>query len=388
MIKLLLKLFVKNHQNTQSSIVRQKYGLLSGVVGIIMNVALFAAKFIIGTLTNSISITADAINNLADSGSCVVTLVSFKMSNKKPDKHHPFGHGRIEYIAALIVGFIVAGMGVEIIKTSIEKIINPSEVVFSIPAVIVLSISILAKIWLFVFNKTLGETIDSPALKAVGKDSLSDTISTLATLICLILSAFTDLALDGFAGLVVAGFIMLAAFSILQETVGVILGKPPSKELVQELVQYILSHEHVEGTHDLVIHSYGAANVFASIHVEIPADEDILKIHDTIDLVEKDVLEKFGINLVIHLDPLVVDNQQVDSMREMVRGLIKSIDKDLQFHDFRLVTGPTHSNLIFDLVIPFDYKYSEKELKEIIDQKVLTIGENYFVAVTIEHSFV
>ncbi len=359
MTKLMLKLFVKDHENTKSTIVREKYGLLSSVVGIILNILLFAVKFFIGTITNSIAITADAINNLADSGSNIVTLVSFKMSNRKPDKEHPFGHGRFEYIAALIVGFLVVIMGLEIIKTSIEKIMNPDEVSFSVPAAIVLTISILVKVWLAIFNKKLAKKIDSPALLAVSTDSMSDTISTAATVICLVATNFTDVALDGYVGIIVAGFILFAAYSILKETVGVILGKPPSKELVDELIEYILSHEHVSGTHDLVIHSYGAANTFASIHVEIPADQDVLKMHDTIDLIEKDVLEKFNIQIVIHLDPLAVDDKQVNAMRAVVKGIVKTIDKDLKIHDFRLVSGSSHSNLIFDLVIPFDYKYSE-----------------------------
>lgn len=388
MTKLMLKLFVKDHENTKSTIVREKYGLLSSVVGIILNILLFAVKFFIGTITNSIAITADAINNLADSGSNIVTLVSFKMSNRKPDKEHPFGHGRFEYIAALIVGFLVVIMGLEIIKTSIDKIMNPSEVSFSMPAVIVLCISILVKIWLAIFNRKLSKKIDSPALLAVSTDSMSDTVSTAATVACLVVSKFTNIALDGYVGIIVAGFILFAAYCILRETIGVILGKPPSKDLVEELIEYILSHDHVSGTHDLVIHSYGAANIFASIHVEIPADKDVLKMHDTIDLIEKDVLEKFGIQIVIHLDPLAVDDKQVNAMRAVVKAIVKTIDKDLKIHDFRLVSGSSHSNLIFDLVIPFDYKYSEKQLKEMIDEKVQSIDENYFAVVTVEHSFV
>ncbi|MFI3141164.1 MAG: cation diffusion facilitator family transporter [Clostridia bacterium] len=388
MTKLMLKLFVKDHENTKSTIVREKYGLLSSVVGINLNILLFAVKFFIGTITNSIAITADAINNLADSGSNIVTLVSFKMSNRKPDKEHPFGHGRFEYIAALIVGFLVVIMGLEIIKTSIDKIMNPSEVSFSMPAVIVLCISILVKIWLAIFNRKLSKKIDSPALLAVSTDSMSDTVSTAATVACLVVSKFTNIALDGYVGIIVAGFILFAAYCILRETIGVILGKPPSKELVDDLIEYILSHDHVSGTHDLVIHSYGAANIFASIHVEIPADKDVLKMHDTIDLIEKDVLEKFGIQIVIHLDPLAVDDKQVNAMRAVVKAIVKTIDKDLKIHDFRLVSGSSHSNLIFDLVIPFDYKYSEKQLKEMIDEKVQSIDENYFAVVTVEHSFV
>ncbi|MGN1195699.1 MAG: cation diffusion facilitator family transporter [Acutalibacteraceae bacterium] len=388
MSELLVRLCIKDCNNTKSETVREKYGLLSGIVGIIVNVILTAAKFIIGTVSNSIAITGDALNNLSDAGSCIVTLAGFKMANMKPDKEHPFGHGRLEYIAALIVGFFVEMMGLELIKSSIDKIRNPQPVIFSIPAVIVLVLSIGGKLWLALFNRHLGKRINSPALTAVVTDSIGDITATSFTLISLILSKFTSLALDGFFGIAVALFIMYSGYGILRETIGIILGTPPSKELVDELVVFIMSHPGVMGIHDLMIHSYGENRMFASVHIEILASEDILKAHDVIDLIEKEVLERFGIQLVAHLDPLIVDDRRINDLREMTERIVSEMDESFKIHDFRVVEGPTHTNLIFDMVIPFDCKKSEKELKETLEAKISEVNSNYFVVATIEGSYI
>ena len=388
MSELLVRLFIKDYNNTKNEAVREKYGLLSGAVGIVVNVLLTCAKFFIGTITNSIAITGDALNNLSDAGSCIVTLAGFKMANMKPDKEHPFGHGRLEYIAALIVGFFVELMGFELIKSSIEKIRDPQPVIFSIPAVIVLVLSIGGKLWLALFNRHLGKKINSPALTAVVADSIGDITATSFTLVALILSKFTTLPLDGFFGIAVALFIMYSGYGILKETIGIILGTPPSKELVDELIVFIMSHEGVMGIHDLMIHSYGENHMFASVHIEILASEDILKAHDVIDLIEKQVLERFGIQLVAHLDPLIVDDKRINDLREMTEEIVKEMDKSFKIHDFRVVEGPTHTNLIFDMVIPFDCKKSEKELKETLSEKVSAVTSNYFVVATIEGSYI
>lgn len=388
MSELLVRLFIKDYNNTKNEAVREKYGLLSGAVGIVVNVLLTCAKFFIGTITNSIAITGDALNNLSDAGSCIVTLAGFKMANMKPDKEHPFGHGRLEYIAALIVGFFVELMGFELIKSSIEKIRDPQPVIFSIPAVIVLVLSIGGKLWLALFNRHLGKKINSPALTAVVADSIGDITATSFTLVALILSKFTTLPLDGFFGIAVALFIMYSGYGILKETIGIILGTPPSKELVNELIVFIMSHEGVMGIHDLMIHSYGENRMFASVHIEILASEDILKAHDVIDLIEKQVLERFGIQLVAHLDPLIVDDKRINDLREMTEEIVKEMDKSFKIHDFRVVEGPTHTNLIFDMVIPFDCKKSEKELKETLSEKVSAVNSNYFVVATIEGSYI
>lgn len=388
MSDLLVKLFIKDCNNTKSETVREKYGLLSGIVGIFVNICLTCAKFFIGAITNSIAITGDALNNLSDAGSCIVTLAGFKMANLKPDKEHPFGHGRLEYIAALIVGFLVEMMGFELIKSSIDKIRNPQPVIFSIPAVIVLLLSIAGKLWLALFNRHLGKKINSPALTAVVADSIGDITATSFTLLALILSKFTTLPLDGFFGIAVALFIMYSGYGILKETIGIILGTPPSKELVDELIIFIMSHPGVMGIHDLMIHSYGANRMFASVHIEILSSEDILKAHDVIDLIEKEVLERFGIQLVAHLDPLIVDDKRINDLREMTQNIVSEMDESFKIHDFRVVEGPTHTNLIFDMVVPYDCKRSEKELTNELVQKLKEKNETYFAVVTIEGSYI
>lgn len=388
MFEKLVRLFIKDSENTKDCVVREKYGILGGSVGIVVNVLLSAAKLLVGTLSHSIAITGDALNNLSDAGSCIVALVGFKMANIKPDKEHPFGHGRIEYIAALIMGFIVELMGFELIKTSVERIREPEKSVFSFAAVAVLLLSIGGKLFLAFFNRYLGKKIDSPAMTAAVADSISDTVATSATLISLILSQFTSFPVDGVFGIVVALFIMYSGFGILKETISIILGKPPSKELVDELVEFILDHEDIIGIHDLVIHSYGASRTFASVHAEVPSTVDILKAHDTIDLIEREVQERFGLSLVVHLDPLVVNDKRVDELQKLVKASCFEIDPALHIHDFRVVDGPTHTNLIFDLVVPFGFKYSEKQVKEMLSERIHEQNKNFYAVITAESSYI
>lgn len=387
MSSLLLKLFVKDYNETNNPAVREKYGLLSGIVGIVLNIILCTAKFIIGSLTGSIAITADAFNNLSDAGSSTVTLFGFKLSSKKPDKDHPFGHGRYEYIAALIVAFLVIHTSIDLILDAVNKIKAPSGIDFTVPALIVLILSILGKLWLALFNNKLGKKINSPAMSAVVKDSLGDIIATSAALIALVGSKFTSFNLDGWLGLVVAFFVLYAGYGILKDTVSPLLGEPPEKEIVGELVKFVCDREYVKGIHDLVLHNYGANSIFGSIHVEVPADADFVLMHDMSDIIELEVYEKFGIHLVVHLDPLVFDDERINELRSIAVKAIRDIDQDLSLHDFRVVDGPTHTNLIFDTVVPHNFKLSNEELTAAIMQNVRKTHSECFVVTNIEHSY-
>ncbi len=388
MTDILLKLFVKNYKDTKNSDVRMKYGILGSAVSIVMNVILSAFKYAVGTITASVAITADAINNLSDAASGIVTLFSFKMANRKPDKEHPFGHGRIEYVAALAVGFLVELMGYELIKSSIQKILNPDKVVFSYGAIIVLAFSILGKIWMGLFNKKLGKAINSPAMIAVASDSLSDTAATFISLLSLLLSKFTDLPFDGFMGIIVSFFILKSGFEILKESIAIILGAPPSKELVDELVEQITSYDGILGIHDLVIHSYGETRMFGTVHIEFAADSDLLEAHETADTIEKEVKEKFGIELVVHLDPLITNDVRINALKEMVGKELKSIGNELTFHDFRVVDGPTRTNLIFDVVLPHEYHLTEEDVKTRLQSRIADIDSRYALVIMFDYDYI
>ncbi|MGN0570978.1 MAG: cation diffusion facilitator family transporter [Candidatus Fimenecus sp.] len=387
MAELLAKLFIKDYQNTKSPAVRAAYGELSGAVGICVNLLLSAAKFFVGTITGSISISADAVNNLSDAGSSVVTLVSFKLAKKPADKDHPYGHGRIEYIAALIVSFLILMMGFELFKSSVDKIRDPSPVTYSTVALVILLLSIAAKLWLAYFNHRLGKKIDSAATKAVVSDSLSDTAATTVALAALLLSLVTDFPVDGWFGIVVALFIFRSGAEILKDTVGLLLGKPPEKEFFDEIEQEILSYDGVVGVHDLIIHDYGPGRSFASVHAEVPANIDILQSHDTVDLIERDLQQKYGMLVSIHMDPVVTDDARVTELKEICQKVIHDIDERLTLHDFRMVEGPTHTNLIFDTVAPPDFPMSDRELCNAISEKLSKIDERYFAVITVDHAF-
>jgi len=386
--ELLLRLFIKNYNDTRSPEVRKSYGILSGTMGIVLNIVLCIGKFIVGALSNSIAITADAFNNLSDAGSSVVTLFGFKLSSKKPDKDHPFGHGRYEYISALIVSFIVLIMGFELITSSVDKIRNPEDVTFSIPTLTVLLLSIGGKIWLALFNRKLGKKIDSPALSAVVTDSIGDTVATTASLLSIVITHFTKINIDGYIGIIVACFVLYAGYGILKDTISPLLGEPPDKEIVKQLVEYITSYDDVMGIHDLVLHNYGANSIFGTVHVEVSVDSDIVQIHDTIDCIEQEVYERLGIHLVIHLDPLVFNDEKVNSLRSMVVGIVTDIDERLKIHDFRVVDGPTHTNMIFDLVVPYDFRYTNSEITEIVKSRVSEIDSSYYVVMLVETDYI
>lgn len=388
MTEFLIKLFIKNHNNAKDTDVREKYGMFGSIVGIIVNILLSIGKYFIGVISKSVSITADAINNLADAASCIVTLVSFRMAARKPDKEHPFGHGRIEYIAALAVGFLVELMGYELIKSSIKKIINPEPVEFSFPAAAVLLVSVLGKFWLYLFNKKLGKKIQSPAMLAVAKDSLSDITATLVAAVSLVLSIFTDFPVDGYMGIIVSLFIITSGYGILKEAISILLGTPPNAETVNNLVGYILSHEEIIGVHDLVIHSYGVSRIFASIHAEISSEENILYAHDTIDNIEKEVKKNFGIELVIHIDPIETNNEKINALKEITIKAVSEINSELSLHDFRIVDGPTHTNLVFDVVVPHNFEISDKKLKKLIEDKINAVDNRCYCVITVDNSYV
>ena len=388
MTKLLIKLFIKDADNTANAAVRSRYGVLSGAVGIACNLLLTIAKFLIGSLTNSIAITADAVNNLSDAGSSAVTLFSFKAANRPADDEHPFGHGRIEYVAALGVAFLILMMGFELVRSSIDKIMHPEALAFSVPALIVLLLSIGVKIWMALFNHQLGKRIDSPAVGAVVMDSVSDTAATTVSMLALILSKFTALPLDGYMGIVVALFIFYTGIQIVRDTVGSLLGQAPDPKLVKELESEILSFDGVVGVHDLIVHNYGPNRIFASAHAEVPSNEDIMKSHDTIDLIEREIKKKFHIDMVIHMDPIVVDDEQINRLRIQLSEIAREIDPRFTIHDFRMVEGPTHTNLIFDLVIPHNCKMKKSEIYRRVNELVNELGPQYYTVITVENSFV
>lgn len=389
MTDLIVKTFIKDYKKTNDPKVRMKYGILSGCVGIGVNVILCLLKFFVGTLTGSIAITADAVNNLSDAGSSAVTVFGFKMAGKPADKDHPFGHGRIEYITAMIVSFIILFMGVELAIQSVKKIRTPEDVQFSLIGAVIIAASILGKLWLAFFNRGLGKRIDSPAMTAVVADSISDIAATSITLIALVLSRFfPSFHIDGWLGILVAGFVLKAGLDIFRDTLSSLIGQPPSRELVEELKSKILSYDHVSGIHDLIMHNYGPDHFFATVHVEIPSDIDVMVGHDIIDNIENDIKKQMGIDLTIHYDPLVVNNERVNELKEMTLEVVNSISGDITIHDFRVVDGPMHTNLIFDVVIPYEFKEKVDELISEIQLKISEINNSYFAVIKVEHSFV
>lgn len=383
----LVKHLIKDYENTSNLKVREAYGTLGSVTGIIVNIILAIAKYFAGIISGSISVTADAINNLSDAGSSIFSLVGVKLSSKPADKDHPYGHGRVEYISALAVSFVVLLMGIELFKSSVDKILNPVPVKFNILSLIILAVSIMAKLWLGFFNKKLGEKINSSPMMAVMKDSFSDCLATGVALIAIVVSGFSDISIDGYLGVIVAGFIFLAGFNILKETMADLLGKPADKSFTEEIEKKILSYEKIVGVHDMIIHDYGPGRKFASAHAEVSSQDDIMEIHDVIDLAERDILNEYGLIISIHTDPIVTDDERINALKEMTVTIVKEISEEMSIHDFRVVDGPTHTNLIFDLIAPHKFYMSNKEIRKKIEDKLSKIDERYFVVITIEHAF-
>lgn len=387
MTKLLIKLFIKDADiNTQKG--RELYGRLAGAVGIICNLLLSVMKLIIGTISNSVSITADATNNISDAGSSIVTLVGFRLSGKPADKDHPYGHARIEYISSLIISFLILLIGCSIFKESVTKIFNPEESLFNIATVIVLVASILVKLWLSVFNKFLGKQINSKALEATAIDSRNDVITTAAVLLASVISHFTGFNLDGYMGVIVSVFIFISGINLVKETLDPLLGQPPTKDMYETIENKILSYDNVLGVHDLMVHSYGPNTYFASAHIEMDAKIDVLICHDIMDLIERDFKKDLNIHLVVHLDPTILDSPEINELKEMVNDIICEIDRELTFHDFRVVVGEENKNVLFDVVVPPEYKYSDEELEKIITDKITEMSNGkIFTVLVIDHSY-
>lgn len=389
MTNLLVRLFIKNADDTSDPKVRSAYGLLASLTGIICNFALVAAKFAAGLLSGSIAITADAVNNLSDASASVITLIGFKLAAKPADREHPFGHARFEYIAGLAVAVLVMAIGINLAITSVEKIMAPTPVTFGWVSFAVLGGSILIKLWMAFFNRAIGRRIGSTALEATFADSRNDVITTAAVLAAAIIARLTGLNLDGFMGLAVAIFILVTGFSLVRETLNPILGAAPSPELVGYINKKILSYEGVLATHDLIVHDYGPARRFASAHVEMAYETDVLQSHDTIDDIERDFLENDHINLILHYDPIVTGDEAVGSARMLVARQVKEIDDRMTIHDFRIVDGPGHQNYIFDVVVPPDFAVAGEELKQRIQKAVQkAVGsKRVYTVVTIDTSF-
>ncbi len=388
MVKLLGRLFIKDYQNYQNPNVRASYGKLSGIIGIISNLLLCIIKILTGFVIGSFAYIADGINNLSDAGSSIVTLIGFRLASEPADTDHPFGHQRVEYLTGLIVSFIIVAIGIVLMKSSIESIINPGDgAVFSVASAIILGISILIKCLQSVFYHKVGKMIDSTAILATAIDSLNDCISTGIVLIASIISLFTNLKLDGWMGCVVSIFIIISGYKLIREAMSPLIGEKPSKELVDNIVQRILSYPKVLGIHDLVIHSYGPGKLFASIHVEVDAEESILVTHDQIDNIEQDFREKLGINLVIHMDPIDTKDESTQELKEEAFRILQSIDIVLSFHDFRVVKGETHINVLFDVVTPMRYKMSDKELKELISKEFKKYNNKINTVIVIDHDY-
>lgn len=388
MIEGMIRKFIKDYQKTSSPVVRARYAALAGIVGIISNLILFTVKLIVGTVFRSISVTADAVNNLTDAGSSVITLVGFKISGKPADDKHPYGHARAEYITGFVVSVVILLLGFELLKTSFFKVLDPEPVSFSYITVVALAISIAVKLWQGMFYKNLGKRINSATLEATGQDSMNDVISTAAVLVSAVFAELTGLHIDGYMGMAVALFIIYAGIRLILETMNLLLGTAPDAGLVSNLENKILGYEGVLGIHDLVVHSYGGDNYFASVHVEVPTHQDILVSHDLMDIIERDVFAEFNVNLVIHMDPIVTDDERVNTLRQQVHDIISQIDSELSMHDFRVVFGKSHSNLIFDVVVPPSYKISDDNLRELIDAGIKTIDPTFNSVITIDRKYI
>lgn len=368
---------------------RERLGIFSGIFGIICNALLCAIKFFVGTVTGSVSITADAVNNLSDAGTSLVTIAGTKLANKPVDEEHPFGHGRIEYISALIVSFFIFLMSFELAKSSVEKIIHPQDIKFNIWYIIVLAAAILIKLFMAYFNNILYKKTDNINLKAVMQDSLNDCIATGATIAALLISSLTSFKrADGIIGLVVAVIIFFAGVGIVKDILGRLLGQPPSEELVKSIENIMMSEEQIVGVHDLIVHDYGPGRIIASAHAEVPSTVDIVEIHDVIDNVEKKISKELKIVICVHMDPIVVDDEEVDAYKALTKDILSALNNEYSFHDFKMVKGPTHTNLIFDLVVPYDKKKTSAEILRELRNEFKEKDKNINLVVTVEHSYV
>lgn len=388
MIRWLIKRFIRDWENVKEPAVRRAYGTLCGTVGIVLNILLFLGKFFAGTVSGSIAITADAFNNLSDAGSSAVTLLGFRLAGKKPDPEHPFGHGRIEYVSGLIVAGLILLMGVELGKSSVEKILHPEAVDLTTIAVVILVISIAVKLYMGLYNRTIGKRIDSPAMLATAKDSFSDAAATSTVLIATVVGRTTGLKIDGWVGLLVALLILRTGWEAAKETLSPLLGQAPDDGFVKQINDIVMAHEGILGIHDLVVHDYGPGRVMVSLHAEVPAEGNILALHDVIDNAEMDLQQKLGCEAVIHMDPVVTGDGITPELRGQVAKLVRAIHPEATIHDFRMVAGPTHTNLIFDAVVPFGGDLTNDQVEQRIKEAVRGMDGNYYAVVKVENAYV
>ena len=389
MTDFLVRKFVKNYEQTEDVQVRTSYGVLSSIVGIFCNVLLFAAKFLIGALMHSISVMADGFNNLSDAASSIISFIGVKMAEKPADEEHPFGHGRIEYIAALVVAFLVIEVGLSFLKSSIGKLKNPEEITFELIPFLILILSIGVKLWMAYFNTKLGKKIDSKVMLATAADSMGDVITTSATILSILVCTFTGYNIDAIAGLVVSLIVMWAGVGIAKDTLEPLIGQAADPELAAKIKQEVESYDGITGTHDLIVHDYGPNRSMASIHAEVPRDVDIESSHEIIDRIEREVSKKLGIFLVIHMDPVEVRDAHVLAVKDMLEKILYELDPEVTFHDFRMVWGEKRINLIFDVLVPFAYdKEKQKKLEKEICERITEKDSRYQCVITVEKSFV
>jgi cation diffusion facilitator family transporter len=388
MITFLASLFIKDRRNYDSPAVRQAYGVLSGAVGIGLNILLFIGKWIAGTLSGSIAITADAFNNLSDAGSSIITLIGFRLSGQAPDPEHPFGHGRMEYISGLLVSVAILVMGFELIWSSFGKLRDPEPIESSALVLGILLASILVKVYMFYYNRSLSKKLDSAAMKATSVDSLSDTVATTLVLIATVISKYTGLILDGWFGILVGIFIVYTGGSTLKETIDLLIGQPPKKEFIDEIREIVLGHSLVYGVHDLIVHDYGPGRRMISLHAEVAVDGDIQDIHEQIDHIEHELQEKLNCSATIHMDPIVTDDKEVLEMKAKVEAMVQSLDEAFSMHDFRMVKGPTRTNLIFDVEVPRKTSLTDNEIMNRLKEQVHGLpGSKYFAVIQIDHEY-
>ncbi len=389
MTQILVKLFVKDYNDTEKSKVRTAYGVLASVVGIICNLILFGTKITVGLIINSISVMADAFNNLSDAASSIIGLVGIKLAERPADKEHPFGHGRFEYIAAFAVSFLILQVGFSCFKSAFTKILHPEEVGFSWILIGILGISVLIKLWLSLFNRTLGRRIHSNVMKATATDALGDVLITTTTIASVIIGKLTGYRVDGWMGAVVSVFVLLAGFNIARETLEPLLGEAVDRKVYEAITEMVEGYDGIIGSHDLIVHNYGPSHTMATIHAEIPNDANLEEAHETIDKIERDVLRELGIFLVIHMDPVEINDQEVVDKKKAVVQVVKELEPEAAIHDFRIVNGENSINLIFDLVVPFSYsERQEQELLFQIEEALKKIDERYRIVITIENSYI
>lgn len=388
MTSLLIRLFVKDKNNTDSPAVRTNYAMLASITGIVVNILLFSGKLAVGLLAYSVAIVADAFNNMSDAGSSVVTMLGFRMSSKHADKKHPLGHGRFEYISAFIVDIIIIFVGIELFKSSVEKIITPGATAIADATLILLAVAIVVKVWLFFFYGKIAKIINSQAIKAASLDSISDVVATTLVLVSALISRYTDVHIDGWAGIIVAGFILFTGIKAAKETIDLLLGASPDKEMVAKIQKFVQKYPDVVGIHDVMIHDYGPGKQIVTFHAEVSSESDFCYIHDVIDTIERDMEKDLNCIVTIHLDPIVVNDERINQMREFILQTVKEIDPELSIHDFRMTYGGNHINVIFDLCIPVDCKIDDDILAQKVEKAIIEKNPDCHAVIKAEHPFV